>query len=258
MRSSKRLRVFSGPNGSGKSTIYKEAKKHFKSIPFVNADEIEQLLHKNGFVDLAQFVIRINKRTFNNFLKVNSAKSIIKKAKDEGKPFEFSFAKNCLNIDRNKVNSYAASFCASFIRWLLIKKRVSFSFETVMSHPSKIEELKFAKQNNYKVYLYFICTEQSIINIERVKNRVQKGGHYVGDEKVESRYHKTLSILYPALEHCHRAYFFDNSNIEPVLIAEMLNSKLFIRTDDIPSWFLQYVITPFSNNTPSVTAGFNK
>lgn len=248
MRSSKKLRVFSGPNGSGKSTIYKEAEKHFKSIPFINADEIEQLLHKDGFIDLATFFIRVNKRTFINFLNVTSTKSIIKKANYEGQPFEFLFIKNCLHTDKNKVNSYAASFCASFIRWILIRKRVSFSFETVMSHASKIDELKFAKENKYKVYLYFICTEQSIINIERVKNRVQKGGHYVGDEKVASRYHKTLSILYPALEHCHRAYFFDNSNIEPVLIAELSNSKVVIRTDDIPSWFVQYVITPFSEN----------
>jgi hypothetical protein len=91
------------------------------------------LLLKDGLVDLAQFVIRINKKTFINFLKVNSAKSIIKKAKDEGKPFEFSFAKNCLNIDRNKINSYAASFCASFIRWLLIKKRISFSIGDIVN-----------------------------------------------------------------------------------------------------------------------------
>jgi predicted ABC-type ATPase len=248
MRSSKKLRVFSGPNGSGKSTIYEEAKKHFKSIPFINADEIEQSLQKVGFIDLASFDIKINKRTFFNFLKVHSTKSIIKKANVEKKPFDFSFINNCLLIDKNKINSYAASFCASFIRWILIRKKVSFSFETVMSHPSKIEELKFAKENNYKVYLYFICTEQSIINIERVKNRVQKGGHYVGDDKVDSRYFKTLSILYPALEHCHRAYFFDNSYIEPVLIAEMYDSKLIIRTDDIPSWFVKYVITPFSKN----------
>lgn len=249
MRSSKKLRIFSGPNGSGKSTIYKEVKKHFKSIPFINADEIEQMLYEDGFVDLAQFSIRVNKRTYISFLNIPSAKSIINKAYEEGKPFEFSFTRNTLNIDQNEINSYAASFCASFIRWALIRKRVSFSFETVMSHASKIEELKFAKENNYKVYLYFICTEQSIINIERVKNRVQKGGHYVGDEKVESRYHKTLSILYPALEHCHRAYFFDNSNKEPVLIAEMFKSKLVIRTDESPDWFIKYVISPFADNT---------
>lgn len=248
MRSSKKLRVFSGPNGSGKSTIYNEAKNHFKSIPFINADEIELSLMNNGFVNLTPYGIRINQRTFHNFLKVPSTKSIVQKAKVEKKPFVFSFISNKLSIDRTTVNSYAASFCASFIRWLLIRKRISFAFETVMSHNSKVQELKFAKANNYKVYLYFICTEQSIINIERVKNRVQKGGHYVGDDKVESRYLKTLSILYPALEHCHRAFFFDNSNKEPVLIAELFNSKLVIRTDEAPSWFVKYVITPFSEN----------
>lgn len=247
MRSFKKLRVFSGPNGSGKSTIYKEAKNHFKSIPFINADEIELSLLNDGYIDLLKFGIRINQRTFLNFFETSSTKSIVKKAKDENMPFVVCFKANRLIIENSKVNSYAASFCASFIRWVLVKKNISFSFETVMSHESKIEELKFAKSNNYKVYLYFICTEQAIINVERVKNRVQKGGHYVGDSKIESRYHKTLSILYPALEHCHRAYFFDNSN-KPVLIAEMFNSKLVIQTNDIPDWFVKYVIAPFAEN----------
>ena len=246
MRSSKKLRVFSGPNGSGKSTIHKEAQNHFKSIPFVNADEIELSLLNDGFVDLTHYGIKINQRTFHNFFNLPSTKSIVEKAATENKPFLVSFISNRLVIENTRVNSYAASFCASFIRWLLIRKRISFAYETVMSHESKIEELKFAKANNYKVYLYFICTEKSIINIERVKNRVQKGGHYVGDDKVKSRYHKTLSILYPALEHCHRAYFFDNSNKEPILIAEFFNNKLVILTDDVPSWFVKYVITPFS------------
>lgn len=248
MQSSKRLRVFSGPNGSGKSTIYKEAKKHFKSIPFINADEIELTLHNNGVIDLATFAIRINKRTFESFLKVSSTKSIIIKATEEKVPFNFYFKNNCLYIDKARVNSYAASFCASFIRWILVRKRISFSFETVMSHESKLEELKLAKENNYKVYLYFICTEQSIINIERVKNRVQKGGHYVGDAKVEARYHKTLSLLYPALAYCHRAYFFDNSSVAPILIAEMFNNKFLIQTNESPNWFINYVIRPFAEN----------
>jgi hypothetical protein len=93
MRSSKKLRVFSGPNGSGKSTIYEEAKKHFKSIPFINADEIEQSLQKEGFIDLASFDIKINKRTFFNFLKIHSTKSIIKKANEEKILLIFPFLK---------------------------------------------------------------------------------------------------------------------------------------------------------------------
>lgn len=76
MRSSKKLRVFSGPNGSGKSTIHKEAQNHFKSIPFVNADEIELSLLNDGFVDLTHYGIKINQRTFRNFLKLSSTVKI--------------------------------------------------------------------------------------------------------------------------------------------------------------------------------------
>lgn len=55
----------------------------------------------------------------------------------------------------------------------------SFSFESVFSHPSKIDELINAKRKQYKIYLYFIATEAPSINTERVSNRVQLGGHDV-------------------------------------------------------------------------------
>ncbi len=45
----KRLRIFAGPNGSGKSTILKSIlnNKNIDLGVYVNADDIEALLHKN-------------------------------------------------------------------------------------------------------------------------------------------------------------------------------------------------------------------
>ena len=68
-----------------------------------------------------------------------------------------------------------ASVCADFIRKKLIKKRVSFTFETVMSSTDKIELLKLAKKSGYKTYLYFVSTSDPLINIYRVRNRVKIG-----------------------------------------------------------------------------------
>jgi predicted ABC-type ATPase len=68
-----------------------------------------------------------------------------------------------------------------------IRTKQSFSFETVMSHPSKIEILVRAKEAGYIVLLYFVGTDDPQTNIERVALRVAQGGHVVPDDKVRDR-----------------------------------------------------------------------
>ena len=146
----------------------------------------------------------------------------------------------------HNTNSYEASFAASFIRWLLFKKNKSFSFETVMSHRSKLKEINTAKRKGYKVYLYFVCTDLPEINVERVKNRVEKGGHTVNFQKIASRYTSTLKNLYPAIKICDRVFLFDNSGKKHELIGEIFSDSLQIKTDQLPNWFLQYVLAHYS------------
>jgi len=64
-----------------------------------------------------------------------------------------------------------------------------------MSHPSKVDYFDRANKAGYKTHLYFVCTEASSINIERVKNRMEKGGQAVPTEKIVSRYLKSLALL---------------------------------------------------------------
>jgi predicted kinase len=51
-----RLRVFAGPNGSGKSTIKEMLPPAWLGI-YVNADEIEKTIRREGAIDLAAFGI---------------------------------------------------------------------------------------------------------------------------------------------------------------------------------------------------------
>jgi hypothetical protein len=55
-------------------------------------------------------------------------------------------SENCI-VDKSKeTHSYEASFVAAFIRSILFKSGKSFSYETVMSHSSKVKELKAAQK----------------------------------------------------------------------------------------------------------------
>src|SRR5437868_5288441 len=111
-----------------------------------------------------------------------------------------------------------------------------------MSHESKVDFLKKARSKGYRTYLYFVSTAGPRINCQRVAARVEKGGHPVPDDKVISRYYKSLDLLAPAIKHTDRAYIFDNSFSEVELKLEATAAKLIhARSDSIPDWVTAYV-----------------
>jgi predicted ABC-type ATPase len=115
-----------------------------------------------------------------------------------------------------------------------------------MSDRFKLEEIKHANQLGYKTYLYFICTDDFEKNIERVKNRVLKDGHDVDEEKIKSRYFKTLDNLADAVKLVHRAYIFDNSGNQYELIAEIYQRTAFkFHNTSIPAWIDKYLYNKF-------------
>jgi predicted ABC-type ATPase len=90
-------------------------------------------------------------------------------------------------------------------------RKQSFTFETVMSHPSKIDVMRHAKEVGFFVQLFFIATNNPDINVARVKKRVSMGGHDVPEHLIRQRYERTLNLLPQAIEASHMAYLFDNS-----------------------------------------------
>ena len=137
--------------------------------------------------------------------------SLTKKLNLRKRVNKIKFKGNKLIFSGVRVDSYFASIISDFIRNKLLDGSKSFSFETVMSHIDKIDFIKKANKKGYKTYLYYVATESPLINISRIKYRVSQGGHNVADEKVISRYNRSLDILIDMLKICWRSYIFDNS-----------------------------------------------
>ena len=97
--------------------------------------------------------------------------------------------------------------------------------------------MKKARERGYRVYLYFITTSDPTINKERVLQRVLEGGHDVPENKILTRFSRSLDLLKKALPHTDRAYLFYNSSNKPELIAEVTygNTLRFTETD-VPGW----------------------
>lgn len=235
----KRLRVFAGPNGSGKSTLFETIANKFYVGDFINSDLIEKEIATNGYINLDRYDLKLTEKDFEDFKKEPASISLFEKSNQEGKFIDVQFKHNVL-VDKSKsTHSYEAAFITSFIRKYLLNKGKSFSFETVMSHPSKLEEIVDAKKKGFKTYLYFVCIEDPMINISRIENRVEKGGHPVPEEKVIKRYISTLSNLLPALRVVDDAYIFDNSTQSMQLFAQVKNGELEIVSDKVPAWFIR-------------------
>ncbi len=113
-----------------------------------------------------------------------------------------------------------------------------------MSHESKLTFLQHAQEKGFRVYLYFIATEDPEINISRVNVRVAQFGHNVTPEVVKSRYYKSLHHLRDAVKYSNRAYIWDNSTATSLLIAEVTNGEdvKIIDTDIVPNWFVKYLV----------------
>lgn len=242
-----RLRVFAGPNGSGKTTLFKAFTKRYDPGYFINADEYEQQLTKGGLIDLTTIGLKATQADLDNFSLTAEAKSLVEKAKSEGGSIDIEIRENFI-VDRTKQShSYEASYAAAFVRSLLFRNNRSFSIETVMSHESKLEAIRFANTLGYRTYLYFVCTENPDINIGRVANRVFKGGHPVEESRVRDRFSRTLKLLIPAIGLVYRAYIFDNSGKQQIkLVAEVFEGNLKTKVGTLPQWFRDYLLPHYT------------
>ena len=241
----KRLRILAGPNGSGKSSVYASLKlsKSFNWGIFVNADDIEQQLRIKQYVDISQF--GINEFAWDDF-KIEYVPFVSQKGGICGVDNLLFIDNKVIVVRPELVDSYVACFIAEFIRRGLLKskKDLTFTIETVMSHPSKLDFIREAKSRGFRVYLYFIATSSPEINVGRVLTRVQKGGHDVPEDKIRSRYLRSLENLRKAILLSDRAYIFDNSESKYRWVAEYDGStrELMFKNDEIPNWVAKYVM----------------
>lgn len=238
----KRLRMIAGPNGSGKSSIIRNLAKErspdgvFWLNHYLNADDIERALASTG-LDLSQFDFEITlKALFEALGKGNRI------SKDH--PFFTSAELKGSLLHAANGNGYLAASIVDYLREEMMRNGSSFSFETVMSHHSKVDFFGRARAAGFKTYLYFVCTNSAELNVARVRSRVRAGGHPVPEVKIRERYVRCLELTREAIAKSYRAYIFDNSGPEPIWLAEFDpdgKCQLKVKEHQLPQWFRTWV-----------------
>ncbi len=144
--------------------------------------------------------------------------------------------------------SYDAAVVAERMRQDLLDQERSFCFETVYSHPSKIDFTAQAKARGYEVILVFIHLDDPSLNLARISQRVSEGGHDVPPKKVRDRLSRTMHNVVQAMPLADEVHLIDNSSWEQPFrrVAVVRHGEVELLMAPTPTW-----ATKLLEQTPS-------
>lgn len=134
--------------------------------------------------------------------------------------------------------SYEAAVVAERMRQDLLEQGRSFCFETVYSHPSKIDFTAQAKALGYEVILVFIHLGEPSLNLARISQRVSEGGHEVPEKKVRDRLNRTVHNVVQAMPLADEVHLIDNSSWEQPFrrVAVVRHGEVELLAEPTPTW----------------------
>jgi predicted ABC-type ATPase len=137
--------------------------------------------------------------------------------------------------------SYDAAHLVERFRDELLVNGISFCFETVFSHASKIDFIAKAKAYGYHVVLIYIHLECLGLNEARVSQRIAEGGHSVPPQKIRTRLPRTMKNVVMAIPLVDEARLLDNSSRRnPFTEVALVRKGRRIRSSDpLPQWAVE-------------------
>lgn len=137
-----------------------------------------------------------------------------------------------------EAHSYEAAQLAERQRYQLLEQGVSFCFETVYSHPSKIDFIAHAKALGYQVIMVLIHLESTDLNQARIAGRVSEGGHNVPADKVISRIPRLLDQVRASIPLVDVLRAYDNSSADDPFapVFTITNGSLRLHREPLPAW----------------------
>lgn len=118
-----------------------------------------------------------------------------------------------------------------------LEQKKEFCFETVLSTERNLILLKRARKQGYFIRCYYILTADPMINVWRVKARVESGGHDVPEDKIIARYDKALILVKELVNVCDICHIYDNSDTKPFRIFKKKKREMYF--DECDDWRLE-------------------
>lgn len=143
------------------------------------------------------------------------------------------FAKGLSPFNPEKASIQASRYMLMKIRYLL-KRQQDFAIETTLATRTLIKTAKMAQEAGYSVTLLYFWLRSPELAIERVRARVEAGGHNIPEETIRRRYNVGIYYFFQYYAPmCERWILADNSQIPFRVIAEgSKNDVINIRDEE--------------------------
>ena len=130
------------------------------------------------------------------------------------------FAKGLSPFNPEKVSIQASRYMLMKIRYLL-KRNQDFAVETTLATRSLLKTVQMAQNAGYTVTLLYFWLNSPDLAVERVRARVEAGGHDIPEETIRRRYQVGIDYFFHYYAPiCERWILADNSQIPFRVIAE--------------------------------------
>lgn len=84
---------------------------------------------------------------------------------------------------------------------------------------------------------YYILTADPMINVFRVRSRMESGGHDVPEEKIITRYDRALDLVKDSVKICDVCHIYDNSGNKPFRILKKRKEQSYF--DECADWYVE-------------------
>ena len=133
---------------------------------------------------------------------------------------------------KNNSDQIKAAKIAINLRNDCLQYEKSFNEETTLTGKTILKTIDKAKELGYELQLFYIGVNNPEIAKERIRNRVEKGGHNTADEIVEKRYYESLKNLKQVITKFDEVYLYDNS-IRYKHIFSFTNNKILYKDKNV-------------------------
>lgn len=118
---------------------------------------------------------------------------------------------------------------------------ITFNQETTLCGQTIIRNILKAKELGYFIELHYVGVDSVEIAKDRVKHRVQQGGHGIPESDIEKRYEETFERLNSILKECNLIAFYDNTeSFRRFAICK--NGELVRISHNVPKWFSKVLV----------------
>jgi predicted ABC-type ATPase len=92
-----------------------------------------------------------------------------------------------------------------------VTEQQSFVYETTLSSHQSINLLRRVRMSAFRIQLVFVALDNADLHVQRVRDRVAKGGHDIPETVIRRRYDVAFDNLTVILPLCDEVAIFNNS-----------------------------------------------